>query len=293
MEVRRGGNPEGVNQALRHTLWVEGNADGFDEQVLRALFTHHGPTLQIRSLGPCWKITAAAEALSHGHPDYYFLIDRDHQAEDEVNRSWELFPDPAHTNLLIWTRRELESYFIDPDLLARSSYLKKSADLTRVLVNEARRHLWRDALNHVLVTTRHALYKTGIEQTDVPVEDRTHAIQAIREARWRRDVAALADENCREETLIQRLDRRVDELTGGSGTIQLGFGSWMRQMGAKAIFKELINKCFALRGASGRPVQGRELEIAVARELVSLDRSTLPEDFTRLIDVLTRRVRSR
>ena len=51
------------------------------------------------------------------HPTYYFLIDRDHHDIDFINRSWYNFPDPNTHNLLIWRKREIENYFLEPNWL--------------------------------------------------------------------------------------------------------------------------------------------------------------------------------
>lgn len=108
VEIRRGVDAEEVRQAARHTLFVEGSSDeAIDPQVLDKLLGD--VTIQIKTLGPSSHIRSVAEALHKHHPYYYFLIDRDHHNDIEVERCWERFPDISTCNLLIWRRRELEN----------------------------------------------------------------------------------------------------------------------------------------------------------------------------------------
>jgi hypothetical protein len=58
-----------------------------------------------------------AHALYQYHHDYYFLIDRDHHNDEEIEQYWEKFPDESTDNPLIWRRREIENYFLIPEYL--------------------------------------------------------------------------------------------------------------------------------------------------------------------------------
>lgn len=76
---------------------------------------------------PSFSVRSVATALRQFHPEYWFVIDRDDWDDTAVEASWQRFPDPAHDNLLIWRKKELESYFLEPDWACRSRYLMPSA----------------------------------------------------------------------------------------------------------------------------------------------------------------------
>ncbi len=106
--VKKGPRPEEIRQSARHTLFVEGRSpDSIDPIVLQELFK--GLSVRVEPLGPSYHIKSAAEALYRQHPDYYFLIDRDHYYDDFVEKCWRNFPDPDTNNLLVWRKRELEN----------------------------------------------------------------------------------------------------------------------------------------------------------------------------------------
>lgn len=116
MRVEDSVRPEQVRQSARHTLFVEGaRDDAFDPTVLKRLFG----MITVKALGPSHHIRAAAEAMYAHHPEHYFIIDRDFHDDTDVERTWSRFPDPEFSNLLMWRRRELENYFIEPAYLRR------------------------------------------------------------------------------------------------------------------------------------------------------------------------------
>jgi hypothetical protein len=105
-----------------HKVFVEGsNDEEIDPIVIKELLRINGLTqVQVLVMGGCDNVRSAAQALFHEHPSYYFLIDRDDQDAQTVENYWLNFPDPATHNLLIWRKRELENYFIDPSYLQNS-----------------------------------------------------------------------------------------------------------------------------------------------------------------------------
>jgi len=160
--------PESVRQKASHCLFVEGESDGaFDVVIIQALLDSPGANIEVRPLGPSHKIRGAAEAIHKTHPDYYFLIDRDHQEDAFVEKCWMNFPDPNESNLLVWRRRELENYFIIPDYLCKSPHLKKGktkADLERAILSSCQGRLYLDAANLVLIGIRERLKDKWIER---------------------------------------------------------------------------------------------------------------------------------
>ncbi len=87
MEVRTGVSPEAVNQAATHTLFVEGSgSDAIDPRALMRLL--RGSDIAVRALGPSFHIKSAAQALHPHHPNYYFVVDRDHHDDTAVDTAW-------------------------------------------------------------------------------------------------------------------------------------------------------------------------------------------------------------
>ena len=103
------------------------------------LNTNELTAVEVQAMGSCEHIRSAAQALIHQHSAYYFLIDRDDQNQITVDDSWSKFPDPNAYNMLIWHKRELENYFIAPDYLEKSSFLKPDVDVKQRILKES---LW-------------------------------------------------------------------------------------------------------------------------------------------------------
>jgi hypothetical protein len=130
MKIHLGGDAAGVLQSARHTVFVEGGHDGeIDPVIIGYLLKRNGlPQVEVRAMGSCENVRNAAHALVRHHPSYYFVIDRDDQDNETVERSWSDFPDLETDNLLIWRKRELENYFIDPEYIEKSEFLSVSRD---------------------------------------------------------------------------------------------------------------------------------------------------------------------
>ncbi len=120
INVTTGIRAEEVRLQGQHVLFVEGRyRDAVDPNVLNALFSFG---LRIEPLGPSFWVRSVAEALHPHHPTHYFLIDRDHHKHDFVEDCWKNFPDRNTRNLLVWRRREIENYFLEPRYLSQSKY---------------------------------------------------------------------------------------------------------------------------------------------------------------------------
>ncbi|MDA3787023.1 MAG: hypothetical protein PF503_00775 [Desulfobacula sp.] len=127
VSLKRGIRAEEVRLQGQHVLFVEGkDRSSVDPKVLGELFGTD--TIKIEPLGPSYSIKSVAQALYSYHPTYYFLIDRDHHDDDFVAQCWNHFPDPDKYNLLVWKRREIENYFLDPNYLFQSKYREVSQE---------------------------------------------------------------------------------------------------------------------------------------------------------------------
>lgn len=167
--VKKGIRAEEVRLGSQHVLFVEGrDTDAVDPKVLNEFFEDR---IRIETLGPSFSVRSVAEALFIHHPTYYFLIDRDHHDGDFIERCWKNFPDPGTHNLLVWRRREIENYFLEPAYLFQSQYCQVSQDeLKRKVLQFANERLFLDVANLVITSIREELKKTWIKHFSNPVE---------------------------------------------------------------------------------------------------------------------------
>ncbi len=176
MKVKSGVSPEAVNQGAGHTIFVEGsNQDAIDPRALFRLL--RDTNISVKALGPSRYLKSAAQALHPHHPNYYFIIDRDHHEETTVTEAWNNFPDPTKYNLLIWRKRELENYFLDPEYLCRSSFLTRCspADLKTRLLKLGEQRVFFDLANQTIAKVREAQKAKWIEDFSNPSEFKTVA----------------------------------------------------------------------------------------------------------------------
>ena len=290
VEVRKNPPPEAVRQSAQHVLFVEGHANSIDRE---AIHTFLGDLVRIEPLGSSFHLANAAQALYPFHATYYFLIDRDHQSDADVRRSWDRFPDPATHNLLIWPRRELENYFLIPEFLLRSRYLRVDEPTLRASIRSGcQRRLYRDAANQVITFCRETLKRKWIEHFDpeAPCDTRDAALQALCEhpnfATKRTEFAACTTR----DSLAARFTAVLDELTGGRDPLEYGHGRWLELLRGKEVLPTVVRDCFTIPDATGKLLQGPRKELELARELLRLPLGSLPEDLQRLRALIAARL---
>lgn len=242
VQVRTGIRPEEVRAGGEHVLFVEGSEDGsLDQAVLRALLSG---TLRIETMGPAYSVRSAAQALARHHPRYYFLIDRDHYDDEFVERSWKNFPDPETNNLLVWRRREIENYFLDPGFLAESVYCEAGEpELTTTLVAAAQERLFLDTANIVISSIREEQKWTWIDHFTNPADfsskdeamDRLVAQEAFSERSSKVSAMVSKDE------ITERFERSLETMTGGGEELYYGTGRWIEMVRGKKVLGRLLN----------------------------------------------------
>ena len=100
ISVKKSIRSEEIRFRGEHILFVEGkDKNAVDPKVLSQLFDNK---IRVEPLGASFSVKSVSEALYLHHPSYYFLIDRDHQDDDFVQKCWKNFPAPETHNLLIW-----------------------------------------------------------------------------------------------------------------------------------------------------------------------------------------------
>lgn len=292
MEVTRPSLPQDINRSARHPLFVEGK---FDVDVLRTFFDAHplGVELHVESFGPSYSLRAAADAFHRHHPEYYFLVDRDHHDDETVERSWRNFPDPRTSNILIWRRRELENYFIIPEYLMRSAHLRVDEAKLRDCIRKAcARRLYLDAANHVVIHLRELFKSNWIKQFKRPDDfpDRDAALQRLHRLSQlgeRRDAFAAA---ITPDALQAVLDDFLAQLTASQPALADDHGLWRERVRGKEVLPTVINACFQIRSAAGAFLHGYEQIREVARALVKRPLSDQPDDLQALHALLAERL---
>jgi hypothetical protein len=278
-----------------HTLFVEGK-DGqeIDPVVMKELLHNNGLTaIEVQAMDACDNVRSAAQALIKQHPSYYFLIDRDDQECSAVEQSWAKFPDPAAYNMLIWRKRELENYFIDPDYLGQSKYLKAGVDIRQRILDECNRRLFLDAANLTLYALGRQLRKPlAIPHFADPLQFKNKQAGMSQLSQLAGLVGKRAEvaDILRQDTIEGIYARFVAELSGGTLPLQYGLGTWLERMSGKEIFRVVANECFQVKTIANEQLQGKEKYQQIARDLVKLPLEQQPTDFQDIVGLLQARL---
>lgn len=293
--VQTGTQSAALDNGAKHWLFVEGkDNNAFDPVVMRALLIANDlPAVNVGALGSCEDIRQAAKAMVHQHPSYYFLIDRDGRSDDFVGRSWISFPDPTTYNLLVWRKRELENYFLDPNYLKESQYLVKSEDELKAKIQKmAQQRLFLDAANLVLLELRDGLMRPP-EATFRQFEkfqDRGAALAQLQSC------PGLVEKKAESARLVEayyletRLDAWLSRMTGGKATLEYDIGEWLALMSGKELFHSVMNEAFKVIGSNGSALTGLKKNSVVVRKLLEMPLIKQPQDFQQLVDLFRLRV---
>jgi hypothetical protein len=295
MKLQRGINATQVNQNARHKLFVEGKDNQeIDPIIIKELLDNNNlAAVGVSTMGACDNVRSAAQALIKEYPSYYFLIDRDDQAQEAIDKSWQNFPSPDECNMLIWHKRELENYFINPDYIEKSTYLKPGIDIRKSVLDECNLRIFLNAANLTLYSISRELRKPlPIQHFKNPEEFKDQdagmlkleGLSAISERKV--SVATVLEK----DTVRNRYFEFVEELSGGTTPLQYDLGSWLERMSGKEIFRVLANKCFEVKDLDGNLVRGKEQNKIIAKGLVKLPIEQQPSDFQNLVNLLQNKV---
>lgn len=291
--VKTGIRPEEVRLQGQHVLFVEGSdKESVDPKVLNELFSSG---IRIEPLGPSFSVRSVAEALQTYHPTYYFLIDRDHYDDSFIEERWDNFPDPNTNNLLVWRRREIENYFLDPDYLSRSKFCRVSqGSLEKEILRSANDRLFLDVANHVVIHIREELKENWIQKFTNPEEFSTKedALRKLQKA----NEFGLYSNKVQEKVSLTELERRFSEflerMTGGQKQLSFGVGEWLDLVQGKKVFNRVVNNsaCFQVTTADGTALSGRAKMKEIVKELLRKGDAVQPRDFTRLKNLIIARI---
>jgi hypothetical protein len=281
-----------VNQAASHKLFVEGEEGSIDPKALQRLLNDTG--ISVKPLGTSFHMKSAAQAMHREHPNYYFLIDRDHHDETTVNTSWGNFPNPATSNLLIWRKRELQNYFLDPEYLSKSAYLKhKISDLKTRKIKLCSARVFFDIANQTITQIRESQKESWIaEFTNLDAcKTSVQALDLLKNSAAWAD-RALSVERQVKFSSVEKIFRNLEvEFPAGSAKPEFSGGDWLSRMRGKPIFKALVTECFSVEDADGNVLTGSAAETLVAEELLNQELSVQPKDFQELHKLISARVK--
>ena len=292
LSIRTGIRPEEVSHQAQHVLFVEGNdANALDPTVLKELFD---PPLRIEPLGASFSVKSVAEALYPYHETYYFLIDRDHHDNDFINRCWRNFPDPDTHNLLIWRRREIENYFLEPDYLVQSQYCRvEKDDLERQILQFANKRLFLDAANHVIISIREELKRNWIETFSDPDEfsSKEIALEKLKRANEFEQHRTNVENKVSVEEVECRFCECLEAMIPGQEQLAFGQGDWLNMVQGKSVLTQVINSgSFQVRTSDGTALQGSEKLNEVVKDLLKQAERVQPADFMELKRLIIKRI---
>lgn len=290
--IKTGIRAEEVRQQGQHTLFVEGkDKNAIDPKVLSELL---GQMIRIEALGPSYSVRSVAEALYVHHPTYYFLIDRDHHDDIYVEDCWKKFPDPDTHNLLVWRRREIENYFLEPEYLYQSSHRQVSQDeLCKKVLEFANERLFLDTANHVVTSIREELKRNWIKKfTNLPdFSNREMALEKLRNANEFDQHRTKVNQKVSSDEVERRFHEYFEIMTGGRKQLTFGVGNWLHMIQGKKVLAQVINSgCFRVQSTAGTLVEAREKINEVVKYLLQKDSSIQPADFVLLKQLIDSRI---
>ena len=290
-------SPTDVLQNSKHVLFVEGKDDqAFDPVVLSELFSEE---INVKALGSSPSIRSVAPALHASHPTYYFLIDRDfHFTDEEIDKHWNKFPNKETYNLLIWKKKEIENYFLNPEYLAVSEYCKVSPEILKEkILRLAEQRLNLDAANYVLINMREKIKKTFIKKISKKGDrfpDKTSALkQLITELEKHPPVYKEITDN---HLSIQKIEKKfyetLESLKGGYKTLKFGSGNWLQIIESKEILFKIMNSSyFGVRYKNKSIAQGKYKVLEIIKKLLRSNSPFQPEDFNILQNLINTKIR--
>jgi hypothetical protein len=293
ISVKTGIRSEEVRLQSQHVLFIEGSDNSFDINVLNKLFDLE---IKIEPLGASYSLTDVAKSLFKFHPTYYFLIDRDHHNDTYIEECWNNFPDPTKYNLLIWKRREIENYFLDPTYLFQSKYCQVSEEAVKEKVLHcSNERLFLDVANHVITSIREELKGTWIHKFTNPNEfkSKEDALSKLISTNEFDSHRTNVEQKVSSVEVQDRFHSFLKQMTGdeNKNELEYGAGNWLSLIQGKKVLSQVINSgCFQVKTSDGTALSGREKISGVVKDLLQKDASVQPPDFVELKQLIDSRI---
>ena len=285
--------PDEIKNKWKHVLFVEGdNNASIDPVILKKLLVD----IRIEALGPSYNVKSVAQALYPTHPYYYFLIDRDHQTKAVVSEYWKNFPNPEKYNLLLWKRREIENYFLEPSYLVESKYCTITQEkLEEQILKIVQDRLFLDVANYVVISIREELKKTWIHKfkNSSEFQNKETAINKLKGIAEFDEYKAEVSGKTSSEELGAKFNYYLKIMIGENESPIFGVGEWLDMIQGKKVLNQIIHsKNFEVKDLNGNYLQGDKKLNVIIEELLQKDESVLPSDFIELKKLIKERIDS-
>ncbi len=198
--------------------------------------------------------------------------------------------------VLLWRRKELENYFIDPAFVVHSPFFDgNQQDLNSFLEREATKRVFLDAANYAVIKARDLCRMNWItiaRETEA-YQNREAAInKLLSRPEFERKLQA-DQELLSKEKLVHLFETRLQDMIAGQERCAMGQGRWLQLISGKKIMKSLFSlSMFNVTDRSGRSLQGTVKELQIAKSLMKLDEERLPDDFVELRRIVKQRIQS-
>ena len=279
----------------KHTLFVEGqNENANDPIFIKHLFSaEDGPKLpRIEPMKSSSSIRSVAESLYAFNSTYYFLIDRDHHDDAFVEKCWKNFPDPNTSNLLVWRKKEMENYFLDPDYISQSQYCVKKDDITQKVLRIANERIFFDVVNRVVIEVRELFKENWIQISDQPSKfsSRENALNELLSMSEFNEYHSKVEKGVSKTELELLFNNFLEEMSGGKEKLEFGHGNWIDRMSGKKILTQLVDSnCFIVTDSSNVSLNGKEKLQEVIKDLLR-NAKKQPDDFIELKRLIIDRI---
>lgn len=286
MKVQTAFDAGEINFNGSHVLFVEGEPDSIDVSVLSFVLD-----VSVKPLGTCAYVRSAAQAMHQAFPNYYFLVDRDQMSDDEVEDLWKKFPRADTPNLLAWRKKEIESYFIDPDYVIQSKYFvkgKKITDVQKALVRAASPLVYMAAANCVIISVREKLKRKWIEKfTDIrDFPDAGSALKKLLSVHEFGSQVHKMTSLTEADKLRQAFEEALRELLGTCKKPVWGEGRWLELLPAKGLMHSLLgSSLFRVYDRNKQLLSGMPKVEEIIKDLVTPGKK-YPADFIELEHLL-------
>lgn len=288
LKIKKGIASSDIEYGSSRILFVEGINGSLDEELLTQVFS----TINVKGIGPCSYIKSAASAFADVHPTYFFVVDRDHQTDENIEKTWEAF-EKKRGNLIIWRKKEIENYFLDPMLLSASEFLKgeiTEADIREAIVSYAKEELYMCVTNRVIIDLRENLKVNWIHKyTDSQkIPNKETALLTLKENAIIKE--KLSEIDTMFSSIEDNFNRELRFLLGENEELRWGEGRWLDLMPGKSILHKLLNstKLFVVTDNYGNQVTGKD-RIKLILSRILKDESVWPDDFKKLKTLLDNR----
>lgn len=280
-----------VNNGSTRTLFVEGEANSIDAEIIAILL--RDADISVKPLQSALALNSCAKAFSNLEPGYFFLIDRDHHSNEKVEKSWTDFR-TGNGNLLIWKKKELENYFLDPDFLTQSSFLKSGVtceQLKNFITDEANKRIFQLAANQTIIKIRETLHNKWIEKFDKidGFDSKDSALHMLLSLNEFRTHTQKCNDCLNKENIEKVFNELLAELTDNQTPLAWGKGNWLDFIPAKPILKQLLcsNNMFTSKSKEGpEELNDCNRYITILKDLLKPG-NKIPEDFILLKEVIS------